>query len=282
MGAPLTQAGPSPPDPCSVPRGTWEIQDGRNSRLPAWGAHLGWGTWWEWESPALFFTRSTQPTHPPTTCCPQKWENIVCSASVVLGDASVAAAGDHSAGDTKFLLRRAPPAGQGCRASRTGGAELWLDTSAIWQARPLKLPHTLLLFIPSVVRGAHYSWARNIQRLPIADRIQTSQTVISCASQPRPTPASQPHLPPLKSHRTLPSPRRVLPFPYCYLPLPFLLSCSLLSLFAGWRVSHRLLEAFLDHPTPRRSPSPPQASSWWIAAPAATWKLLLGSSRVRS
>lgn len=210
----------------------WEIQDGRESHFPTAAPHLGWGTLWEQKSRAQFYQKCPSPHHLPFL----EMENMVCQESVAFGDTSVAAAQEHTAGDRGFRTDRHRLRGRGRRASQNRWTTVWLETSATYRASSPKPPQTILLFIHSNAHGAHYSWTRNIQRLPTADRTLTSQTVTSWASQPCPTPASQPHLSLPKSYSTLqlawflPFPHESFPLLNAVLSLPFLLSFFSLAL----------------------------------------------------
>lgn len=82
-----------------------EIQDGRESLLPA--GLPGLGNQWDQKAKPRFYQKHLPPTHPWLTV-PRNGRTW-SARSVVLGDASVAAAQDHTAGDMRFLHRQAPP-----------------------------------------------------------------------------------------------------------------------------------------------------------------------------
>lgn len=71
--------------------------------------------------------------------------------------------------------------GRGCRAFHARWTRvLAANLSDLEGQSPLCLPQTPLLFIRSDIYGAHYSWIQNIQQLPIADRILTSNYHFLC------------------------------------------------------------------------------------------------------
>ena len=208
----------------------WEIQDSRESHFPTAAPHLGWGTWWEPESRAQFYQTCPSPQHLPFL----ETENMVCQESVVLGDASVAAAQEHTAGDRGFRTDRHRLQGRGRRASQNRWTTVWLETSATYRASSPKPPQTILLSIHSNAHGAHYSWTRNIQRLPTADRTDFSDCHLLCfPTLPHPSlpTTSLPAQVILRTPVSLvpPFPSRVFPSPKCcsifaFSPL-FLFSC---------------------------------------------------------
>lgn len=224
MGAPQLQAGPSPPSQakrCPPGHGKYTMAGTAPflPGMPTWvgepGNLVGAG-----ENSPVFYKK--HPTRLPIYCLLflEMGEHSLLSVCCFWGRFNRCCPRPRGRGHEVPAQTGTAHEEEGAERPRTGGPELRLETSAIEQASPPKAPPN-----PPFVYSFGRSWStsllgRNTQRLPIANWIPTSQTVISCTSQPRPALASQPHLPPRKSQCTLqsacflpPSPRPVRPSP---------------------------------------------------------------------
>lgn len=199
MGAPVTPAGPSPtPRPPQCPPGHGKYGMAGTAAFLGGGWPTGGGEPGRSGRVQPRFL-SEAPPGPPTYRLPflemgaQGLFGVCCSWGCV----SHCCPGPQGRGhgvpaQTGTSYREGVQSLQG-QVDHSSGWKPWQFSGPA--PRPGTPTPSFCLFI--VVHRAHYSWAKNIHRLPIANRILTSQTVISCASQSRPTPASQPQLPPL-------------------------------------------------------------------------------------
>lgn len=149
-----------------------ELQDGRDSHLPAGAAHLGWGNLVEAGEQSPVFTGRALPhclpflemgEHGPlSVCCSWKRFNRCCP---------------RPQGTRGFCTDRQCLRGRGCRASRNRWATILAGNFGdVAGGSPQVSPkHSFCLFIQMFVHGTHYPWTQNIRQLPTANRILTAR-----------------------------------------------------------------------------------------------------------
>lgn len=150
--------------------------------------------------------------------------------------------------------------GRGCRASKNRWVTVLagnLGDLAGWSS--LSLPQTLFLFIHSNVCSwstlfldPEYSAASHYrQHSDFSDGHFLCFPLLPHPGFPTTSLCSSHAHTPVSLALLFPPPNESLPFLSAILLLSFLLSCSFLSPFSGWRMHHLLHEAFLNHPTPQ-------------------------------